>query len=104
MFDFKNILQQAQSIQAQFAELQKQFTQDRVCGEGGAGLVKVEFGGDRKVKKIAIDDSIAHDKEIIAELLVAAINDCMTQLEEKKRAYYQKMAEKYNIPTEIFPF
>lgn len=105
MFDnLRHVFEQASAIQEQIANAHKQFALERVHGESGAGLVRIEFNGDGKAKQIHIDDSIMDDKDVLAELIVAAINDAVTQIEHKKRTYFKKVAEQNNIPTGMFPF
>lgn len=86
-----NLMKQAQQMQENLQKAQEQLAQAEHTGESGAGLVKVVMNGRHDVKSIAIDDSLMEeDKEILEDLVAAAVNDAVRKVE----AYSQeKMAE-----------
>lgn len=64
----------------------------RAEGESGAGMVKVTVSGNRKVVKIDIDQSIMDDKEMVQDLVVAATNIALANIEiEIKASLAQSM-------------
>jgi len=53
-----------------------------VEGQAGAGLVKVLMTGRHDVKRVSIDDSLfGDDKEMLEDLLAAAVNDAVRNIE-----------------------
>lgn len=86
-----NILKQAQQMQENMQKAQEDLANLEVIGEAGAGLVKVTMTGLHDVKQVEIDpDLMNDDKEMLEDLVAAAINDANRRVEETKK---NKMAE-----------
>jgi nucleoid-associated protein EbfC len=83
MFDMMNMLGKMKEVQAKMKEAQDKIRELRIEGEAGAGMVKVIVSGDKRIIKIDIDDSIIkpEDKGIIQDLVVAAVNNAMDNVE-----------------------
>ena len=77
MVNFGNMMKQAQQLQKKMAEAQDKLNDIEVEGTSGGGLVKVTATAKGAFKRILIDDSLikADEKEILEDLIVAAIND-----------------------------
>ncbi len=85
-----NIMKQAQSMQDKMQRMQEEITRLEVTGEAGAGLVKVTMTGNHNVRRVSIDDSLMQDdKEMLEDLIAAAINDAARRVEETSK---EKMA------------
>ena len=79
---FGNIMKQAQKMQEGLQRAQEEIANIEVVGEAGAGLVKVTMTGRHDVKKIEIDPGlVGDDKEMLEDLLAAAINDANRRVE-----------------------
>lgn len=77
-----DIMKQAQQMQEQMQKAQEELARKEVQGESGAGLVKVVMNGRHDVKSVSIDSSLlAEDKEILEDLVAAAINDAVRKVE-----------------------
>ncbi len=77
-----DIMKQAQQMQEQMQKAQQELAQQEVSGESGAGLVKIVMTGRHDVKSVAIDDSLmTEDKEILEDLIAAALNDAVRKVE-----------------------
>lgn len=74
-------MKKAQEMQKKFEELQEEVAKLEVTGESGAGMVKITMNGKRDVKKVLIDPSILDDKEMLEDLVAAAINDANRKVE-----------------------
>lgn len=85
-----NLMKQAQKMQEDMKRMQEEVAKAEVTGEAGAGLVKVVMNGRHDVKQVTLDDSVMQeDKELLEDLLAAAVNDAVRKVE----AYSQeKMA------------
>lgn len=85
-----NLMKQAQKMQEDMKRMQEEVARAEVTGEAGAGLVKVVMNGRHDVKQVTLDDSVMQeDKELLEDLLAAAVNDAVRKVE----AYSQeKMA------------
>jgi len=86
-----NIMQQAQKMQENVKKAQEELAAMEVRGESGAGLVKVLMTGKREVRKVTIDDSLlGDDKDMLEDLVAAAINDAVHKVSKMKK---EKMAD-----------
>ncbi len=85
MFDFMNIMNKVKEAQAKIKETQARLVHLTATGDAGAGMVKVVVNGHRKVVSIEMDESLItpNDKEMLADLTVAAMNKAMEAIEFK---------------------
>ncbi len=83
---FGDLMKQAQEMQERMQKMQEEVANAEVTGESGAGLVKVVMTGRHDVKRVAIDDSLlSEDKEVLEDLLAAAVNDAVRRVEEANK-------------------
>ena len=74
------LMKQAQQMQDNLKKAQDELATIEVTGESGAGLVKVTMTCKHDVKRVQIDPSLlADDKDMLEDLIVAALNDAMKQ-------------------------
>ena len=85
-----NMMKQAQALQANMQKAQAEIAAMEVVGESGGGMVKVTLNGKHEAKRVQIDASVPlDDREMIEDLVAAAINDAAQRLET---ATQQRMA------------
>ena len=76
------LMKQAQQVQENMRKLQEQFASIEVQGQSGGGMVKVTMTCRHDVKRVNIDPSLlADDKEMLEDLVAAAINDAAHKVE-----------------------
>ena len=79
------LMKQAQQMQENMKKMQDQLAAVEVEGQAGAGMVTVTMNCQYGVRRVAIDDSIlnevASDKEMLEDLIAAAINDAVRRVE-----------------------
>ena len=77
MVNFGNMMKQAQQLQKKMAEAQDKLNELEVEGSSGGGLVKVIATAKGTFKRIKIDESLlkTDEKEMLEDLIIAAIND-----------------------------
>ena len=81
-----NLMKQAQQMQAKMQKAQEELANMEVIGEAGAGMVKVTMTGSHSVRKVELDDSLMEDdKDMIEDLLAAAVNDAVRRVEEQNK-------------------
>ncbi|MEK7791715.1 MAG: YbaB/EbfC family nucleoid-associated protein [Pseudomonadota bacterium] len=86
-----NMMKQAQLVQENMKQMQEKLASLEVEGQAGAGLVKVIMTCRHAVKSISIDDSlVGDDKEMLEDLIVAAMNDAVRRVESMTQ---EKMTE-----------
>lgn len=84
--NMQQMMQQAQRMQEQMQKkmekAQAELAAAEIQGEAGAGLVKITMNGQHDVKRVSIDDSLmSEDKDILEDLIAAAINDTVRKVE-----------------------
>jgi hypothetical protein len=77
-----NLMKQAQQMQANMEKAQQELAQMEVIGQAGGGMVKVTMTGKHDVKRVSIEDALFEDdKEMLEDLIAAAVNDAVRQVE-----------------------
>jgi len=96
---FGNIMKQAQEMQENLKKAQEEIAKMEVTGESGAGLVKVTMTGKHDVRKVDIDDSlVGEDKEMLEDLVAAAINDANRRVERETQEKMSEFTSGLNLP------
>jgi len=94
-----DLMQQAQKMQADMQKAQEELARAEVRGESGAGLVTVVMNGRHDVKRVSIDDAVlGEDKEVLEDLLAAAVNDAVRKVEARNREAMSGLASGLNLP------
>lgn len=100
-----DIMKQAQAMQENMQKMQEELLNLEVQGESGAGLVKVTMNGRHDVKNVDLDaDLLTEDKEIVEDLMAAAVNDAVRKIEAASKDKMGGMAQGLNIPGFKMPF
>jgi nucleoid-associated protein EbfC len=101
-----DIMKQAQQMQANMQKMQEDLARAEVKGEAGAGLVHVVMNGRHDVKRVHIDASLmSEDKEMLEDLLAAAVNDAVRKIEQQNREQMAKMTAGLGLPADFkMPF
>ncbi len=85
------MLKQAQKIQEDMRTTQERLAQEETTGESGGGMVRITMTGRFEAKHIELDPTLlSEDKEMLEDLIAAAINDAVHRITEKQQ---QSMAE-----------
>lgn len=102
MFDLMGIMNKVKEAQAKIKEAQVKLVHLKAEGEAGAGMVKVVVNGNRKIVAIHMDDSLVNigDKEMLGDLIVAATNKALEEIEVKIKEEMKSATEGMmpNIP------
>ena len=75
------LMKQAQMMQESMKKAQEQLATIEVEGQSGGGMVKVVMTCRNDVKRVSIDSSVMDDKEMLEDLLAAAVNDAVRKAE-----------------------
>src|SRR5580700_3708765 len=76
-----NLMRQAQQMQETMKKAQAELAALEITGESGAGMVKVTLNGHHEAKKVFIEPKLlGEDKDMLEDLLVAAINDAVRKI------------------------
>ena len=94
-----NLMKQAQQMQEKMQRMQEEVAKIEVTGESGAGLVKVTMTGKHEVRRLVIDDSLmSDDKEMLEDLIAAAVNDAVRQVEKMSQEKMSSITAGFNLP------
>ncbi|MDF1855153.1 YbaB/EbfC family nucleoid-associated protein [Pseudooceanicola sp.] len=107
MGDMANMLKSAQELQQKMADLQEQMREMIVEGSSGAGLVKATCTAKGELRGLDIDPSIFNpeEKEVVEDLILAAIKDAQTKASQKSQDEMNALTEGMGLPKDIkFPF
>ncbi|MCP5214528.1 MAG: YbaB/EbfC family nucleoid-associated protein [Pseudomonadales bacterium] len=97
--DLGELMKQAQQMQEKMQKAQEDLARAEVIGEAGAGLVKVCMNGRHDVKRVEIDPSLmGEDKEMLEDLLAAAVNDAVRRVEQKNQEQLASMTAGIDLP------
>lgn len=105
--DMAKMLQAAGEMQTKMAALQEGLARTVVTGEAGGGLVKARATAKGEVTGLDIDPSIlvASEKEVVEDLILAAIRDAMARGAAKAQGEMQAMAQALGLPADFkLPF
>lgn len=94
-----NIMKQAQAMQEQMQKAQEELLNLEVTGEAGAGMVKVTMTCRHDVKRVELDPSLLEDdKDMLEDLIAAAMNDANRRVEEKTKEKMAGMTAGLGLP------
>lgn len=98
--DMTKMMKQAQEMQTRMAEMQENLHTIRVTGEAGAGLVKATASAKGELVGLDIDPSIFNgdDKEVVEDLILAAIKDAQAKASDRGQEELQKITAELGLP------
>ncbi|PCH62003.1 MAG: YbaB/EbfC family nucleoid-associated protein [Gammaproteobacteria bacterium] len=78
-----NLMKQAQQMQANMEKAQQELANVEITGQAGGGMVKIIMTGKHDVKRVSIEDALLEDdKDMLEDLIAAAVNDAVRQVEK----------------------
>ena len=100
MKNLGNIMKQAQKMQAQIAKVQEELADKTVEASSGGGMVTVVVNGKQEVLSIKIEPEVidAQDKEMLQDLVVAAVNEGLRKSQEMVAEEMKKITGGLQIP------
>lgn len=97
-----NLMKEAQKMQQRMQEAQEQLTQLIVKGKSGGGMIEIDMNGRHDVTKVKISKVLLdEDVEMLEDLVAAAINDAVRQVEKASKEKIAQLTAGLNIPTDF---
>jgi len=98
--DMAKMMKAATEMQGKLAEMQEGLARIVVIGEAGAGLVKARATAKGDVTGLDIDPSIlvASEKEVVEDLILAAIHDAQAKAKARSEQEMTKLGESLGLP------
>lgn len=93
-----NLMKQAQAMQENLKRAQDQIAALEVEGSAGGGVVKVRLTGKHQVKAVTIDPAVMDDREMLEDLVTAAVNDAATKIEAASAQLMSGVAGGMQLP------
>ena len=92
------LMKQAQQMQENMKKAQEQLALVEIEGQSGAGMVKVTMTCSHDVRRVTIDPSVMDDKEMLEDLVAAAVNDAMRRAEQVSQERMAGFTAGLNLP------
>jgi DNA-binding YbaB/EbfC family protein len=94
-----NLMKQAQKMQEDMQRAQEEIANMEIEGQSGGGLVKVVMNGQHELRKVSIDDSlVGDDKDMLEDLVAAAVNDAAHKLAEASKSKLSGLTSGMELP------
>jgi DNA-binding YbaB/EbfC family protein len=91
-------MQQAQKMQQEMQKAQEELAKLTVTGEAAGGLVKVTMTGKHAVRRIEIDPSLLSDREMLEDIVTAAVNDAVNRVASTMQDRMSEMTSGMPLP------
>ena len=101
------MMKSAQEMQEKMKAMQDELSNMEVIGSSGGGMVEVKMNCKHDIKKISIDPSliVAEDKEVLEDLIIAALADAKTKVETLTQEKMSQLTGGLQLPPGItLPF
>ncbi|MCU7939899.1 MAG: YbaB/EbfC family nucleoid-associated protein [gamma proteobacterium symbiont of Bathyaustriella thionipta] len=92
------LMKQAQKMQEDMKKAQAELANAEVTGQAGGGMVSVVMTGRHDLRRVNIDESVMDDKEMLEDLVAAAVNDAVRQIELESKDKMSGMTDGLNLP------
>ncbi len=92
------LMQQAQRMQENLKKAQEEIQRMEVEGQAGAGMVKITMTGKHDCKRVQIDAGVMDDKDMLEDLITAAINDAAKKVDQLSQEKMGSLAGGMGLP------
>ena len=91
--NMNNLMKQAQKMQRQMEETTKELEEKEITASAGGGAVSVTVSGKKEVTKVKIDPEAVDtdDIEMLEDMIMAATNEALRQIDELSQASMAKI-------------
>lgn len=98
--DMAKMMQMAQELQGKMAEVQAQLARTVIIGQSGAGMVQARCTATGDLTGLDIDPSlfVASEKEVVEDLIIAAVKDAQARAAAHHQAEMGKLTEGLPLP------
>lgn len=107
MKNLGQMMKQAQEVQTKMQEMQERLADAELTGASGGGMVSVIMSGKGEVRRVAIDPTLItpDDKEVLEDLIAAAVNDAKQKVDAFTQEETQKIMGGLQLPPGVkLPF
>lgn len=99
-----NMMKQMQQMQKKMTKAQEELNEMTFEASAGGGMVKAFASGNKEITDIQINEEVVdpEDIEMLQDLVLAAVNDVMSQVDEKTNATMGQFTKGMNLPGGMF--
>lgn len=99
------LMKQAQKMQENMRKAQEELANVEVEGQSGAGMVKIIMTCSNDVRRVNIDESVMDDREMLEDLIAAAMNDAVRRAAAMSQERMSGFTAGLNLPPGVkLPF
>ncbi|GAB2949226.1 MAG: YbaB/EbfC family nucleoid-associated protein [Aquaspirillum sp.] len=92
------LMKQAQQMQENMKKAQEELAKIEVEGQSGAGMVKIVMACNHDIRRVTIDPAVMDDKEMLEDLIAAAVNDANRRAETTSQERMAGFTAGLNLP------
>lgn len=92
------LMKQAQQMQSNMKKAQDELAMVEVEGQAASGMVKVIMTCAHEVRRVKLEDSLLGDKEMLEDLVTAAVNDAVRQVAATTKNKMSGFGAGLNLP------
>ena len=98
--DMKFLMKQAQQMQRKMEEIKKELAQKEIKVSSGGGMIEITINGQQEINEIKIEPDVinVNEKEMLEDLILAAVNEALRQSKELAAQEMSKLTGGANIP------
>jgi len=98
--DMKFLMKQAQQMQRKMEEIKKELAQKEIKVSSGGGMIEITVNGQQEINEIKIEPDVidVNEKEMLEDLILAAVNEALRQSKELAAQEMSKLTGGANIP------
>ena len=99
-----NMMKQVQKMQKQMAKMQEELQEKVIESTSGGGMVRVEVSGKKEVVSLIINPEAVDpdDVEMLQDMILAAVNEGLRQIDELTASEMKKVTGGMNLPPGLF--
>ncbi|OWZ83627.1 YbaB/EbfC family nucleoid-associated protein [Natranaerobius trueperi] len=100
----QKMMKQVQKMQTQMSKVQEELKDKTMEGTAGGGAVKATVNGHKEVVDISIDPDVIDpdDNEMLEDLIMAAVNDSLKNVDEMVNSEMKKVTGGMDLPPGMF--
>ena len=98
--NMNNMMKQMQKMQKKMVKAQEELVQMEFEASAGGGMVTVKADGNKKITDVVINEEVVDpdDVEMLQDLVLAAVNDVLKQIEDKTEETMGQFTKGMNMP------
>ncbi|MBQ3494604.1 MAG: YbaB/EbfC family nucleoid-associated protein [Clostridia bacterium] len=95
--NLQNLMRQAQKMQEDMQKAKQEIEETTFTASSGGGMVTISMTGNRQVTSVSVKPEIIDpdDKEMLEDLVMAAVNDCLNQITKTEKEKMPNMPAGY---------